>query len=419
MSRSIEHRLLGAFALPLLAAALLRGPAFSQQRVPTPPDGGGLPPTSSNNNSINNSSGVSTPSSRLPQPVTPVPSQPEDLRPVYLAGRVMIDEGMPPPESAIIESLCQGVTRIEAYTDSKGRFSFQFGDKNNSAMQDASIGGSYLNSSRSSLGPGSPLGGPDRRLMGCELRARLPGFRSESVMLMDRRAMDNPDVGTILLHRLGHVEGRVVSATTLQAPKAARNAYEKARDLARKGKPDQAAEQFEKAVEIYPAFSVAWCELGSLQASAGKAEEARQSFTKATEAEPKYIDPYLKLSSLHLAARRWRELASATDAAILLDPYDYPLAFLMNAVARYNTDDVEGAEKSVREAERLDPRHQFPKSWQLLGLILAARHDYSGAAGQMREYLRVAPSAPDAATVRSQLAEYERLTASARVPGDR
>ena len=46
--------------------------------------------------------------------------------------------------------------------------------------------------------------------------------------------MDSPDVGTIFLHRLGNVEGRIVSAISLAAPKDARKAFEKGSDLARR-----------------------------------------------------------------------------------------------------------------------------------------------------------------------------------------
>jgi hypothetical protein len=64
-------------------------------------------------------------------------------------------------------------------------------------------------------------------LIGCEIRAALPGFRSDLVNLIGRRSFDNPDVGTIVLHRLGNVEGTTISVTSLRAPKDARKAFEK------------------------------------------------------------------------------------------------------------------------------------------------------------------------------------------------
>jgi len=100
--------------------------------------------------------------------------------------------------------------------------------------------------------------------MGCEIRASLAGFRSDSVNLAGRRMLDNPEVGTIVLHRLANVEGTTISATTLQAPKDARKAYEKALDASRKGKIEDAQKNLEKAVNIYPQFAAAWSELGAI-----------------------------------------------------------------------------------------------------------------------------------------------------------
>ena len=73
----------------------------------------------------------------------------------------------------------------------------------------------------------------------------------------------------------------------------------------------------------------------------------------------------------------------------------------------------DAAEKSALEAERLDTRHQFPKNSHLLGMILAMKKDYPGAAERMKTYLKFAPAAEDAAKVRTQLAEVEKITAAA------
>src|SRR5262249_60191620 len=113
-------------------------------------------------------------------------------------------------------------------------------------------------------------------------------------------------------------------------------------------------------------------------------------------------------------AQRWKEAANVTDQIIKLDSFDYPQAYLFNAVAKYNLQDVEGAEKSARQAEKLDTRHIFPKSVHLLGVILAQRQDYTGAAQKFREYLKLAPNASDAATVRTQLDQIEKQSAQAK-----
>ena len=126
---------------------------------------------------------------------------------------MLSEGGGPPPEPATMELLCGGNARPQGYTDSKGRFSFQLG-QNADVMADASY----------SPGFGGPGAGPmtqnpnanvrPRDLNGCELRASLAGFRSDSVSLATRRSLDDPDVGTIILHRMANVEGLTVSATS-------------------------------------------------------------------------------------------------------------------------------------------------------------------------------------------------------------
>jgi tetratricopeptide (TPR) repeat protein len=78
-------------------------------------------------------------------------------------------------------------------------------------------------------------------------------------------------------------------------------------------------------------------------------------------------------------------------------------------MANFNLGNLDAAEKSAREAERIDARHQFPRAWRLLATILTARREYGEAAGQLREYLKLAPLAPDADLVRGELARLEKL----------
>src|SRR5690349_5671617 len=60
-----------------------------------------------------------TPGQQLPYP--------EANRPIFLSGKVVMDDGTKPPEPVAIERVCNGVVRREQFTDSKGHFSFQLG----------------------------------------------------------------------------------------------------------------------------------------------------------------------------------------------------------------------------------------------------------------------------------------------------
>ena len=265
---------------------------------------------------------------------------------------------------------------------------------------------------RTGGGFGDQRGGvTEQQLMGCELRASLPGYRSDVVNLAGRKAFDNPDVGVIILHRLGNVEGTTISATSLNAPKDAKKAFEKGRESLKKKKVADARKELEKAVGLYPKYASAWFELGLAQEAENQTDQARNSYAKALEADAKFINPYLALALISAKEKKWQEVVDTTDRAIKLNPFDFPQAYFYNSVANFNLGNAEAAEKSAREVLKLDTAHRFPKVEHLLGIILADRREYGAAAEQMRNYLKFAPGAQDAATVRTQLTELEKLAA--------
>jgi tetratricopeptide (TPR) repeat protein len=249
-----------------------------------------------------------------------------------------------------------------------------------------------------------------RDMMNCDLRANLPGYRSEVVNLAGHRMFDNPDVGTILLHRMGNVEGNTISATSLAAPKDAKKAYDKGKEALKKKKPADAEKEFQKAVDAYPRYAAAWYELGLLQQNAKKNDDARKSYAAALAADPKYVQPYVQLSLLAAKDSNWQDLAEKSARLLKLDPVDFPHFYFLNSVANFNLKNFEAAEKSAVEAQKLDTKHVNPKIEQIMGLIMIEKHDYPGAAEQFRNYLQFAPSAPDAAQVRQQLAELDKVT---------
>ena len=97
---------------------------------------------------------------------------------------------------------------------------------------------------------------------------------------------------------------------------------------------------------------------------------------------------------------KWAQVAELTETVVKLDSFDYPQAYFLNALSNYYLKNMDAAEKSAREAVRLDTRKQFLTTIRLLGVILAQKQDYTGATEQFKSYLQLAPQASDAATVR-------------------
>ena len=133
-----------ARAITIVAATvLLLPPAFNQTKggVTTAPVGGGA--TTGTGTGTTSIPGRTTPTTNTnPQQTTPNTPQSMPV-PVPLSGRVMVDDGTPPPETAVIERVCNGNVRTEGYTDRKGYFSIDLG-MDRAVMQDASTNGRPL-----------------------------------------------------------------------------------------------------------------------------------------------------------------------------------------------------------------------------------------------------------------------------------
>lgn len=354
------------------------------------------------------------PSPTKPTTPTPFPGQQQQptfqdfQRPIYISGRVMMEDGTAPPEPVMMVMVCNGRPRPQGYTDAKGRFNVALG-QNQAVFADASMDSTDM---RSIMNPGPTRGISERDLVGCEFRAELAGHQSDVVQLAGRRVLDNPEIGVIVLRRMSNVEGFTFSLTTANAPKEAKKAYEKALSLAKKRKAAAAELHLRKAVEIYPKFAAAWFELGNALQAQTKTEEARTAWEKSIEADPKFIGPHLNLLQLALNSRDWEQIAQRSETVLKLNPFNYPQVWFVHSAATYNLGRREDAEKSAREALRLDPNHRNPRVYSLMAYILRDKGDYAGALDHMKGYLSFAPNAPDAETVKKQIVELERLVAA-------
>jgi len=385
---------------PLEIAALaliLMGGVNAQQK-----GGGTAPPPASGNTAP-----------RPTQPTTPFPdSTGSNQRPIYISGAVMLSDGTPLTERAKIERVCNGVAIPEAETDKKGRFSFEVG--HSLELPDASVGsditgrGSPFGNSVNNNGmSGGRMGSTDRRLWGCELRAALVGFRSDVIQLDTIHYMDNPNIGTIILHRMAKVDGLTISVVSALAPKDARKAYEKGREDETKNKLDDAQKNFEKAVAVYPQYSAAWFELGRINEQGNRLDEARKAYQQAIAAEPKFVLPHEQLSWLALREAKWQELVDITDQWLHLDPLNSPNAYYLSSIGNLQMQHSSIAEKNAQEAVRLDPGKKNMRARYVLGLALAQNHDFTASAEAIRSYLDATPDAKDKAAIQKQLEQIQ------------
>lgn len=345
--------------------------------------------------------------------------------PVLLSGKVVIEGGGEPVFNAAIKRICGNFPHTVAWTDTKGQFSFQWnlpGD----IVPDASESG-RLTVDPANPDSGSPRSGtlpvsrtnandlPGVNMLGCKLEADAPTFRSDRIELTGHRALDNPDLGIIVLHRLTGDPGLSVSATTLAAPRDARKAWEKGVQLLRAEPtpdPGGAEREFERAVRIYPRYGDAWVDMGRARQILMKEDGARAAFQKAIDADDKRAEPFIELGLMASRRGQWPEAARYLDRALQLDPIGYPHLWFDDAEADYHVQNLDRAEKNVREALKADPRSREPRAVLLLGLVLLSKQDYANAESALRAYLMASPDVEDFDEVNAKLEEiHARLQA--------
>jgi tetratricopeptide (TPR) repeat protein len=353
-------------------------------------------------------SGASTPSQS---------AQPTAQTPIFLSGTVVMEGGAGPAADVEIQRVCSGAPRTAAFTNGKGHFGFQWGAAAG-IVQDASESGSGngLRQADDLGANGIRSGGglPGQSTQGCELIANAPGFQPARLDLSNHRGGDNPDLGTIVLHRIAGVSGTSVSITALNAPKDARKAWAKGTELLHKSKAAEAEKEYNKAVEIYPKYANAWYDLGRARLQRQAEAAASDAFQKAIGADDKLIGPWLELGKLAVLHRNWPDAARYLDRALQLDAVDYPRLWYEDALADYHVRNFDRAERNVREALKVPPASRDPHADELLGLLLMRKQDYAGADEALRAYVRLSPNATDLERVREQIEEMDSHLAAAK-----
>lgn len=342
----------------------------------------------------------------------------QPTQPIFITGRVVMDDGTAPTGQVVIERICQMRTYREGYADSKGYFNLQLG-ANVGVFADASTDISSTGFGPPGLGGGPAFGNTgtsnrdlaQNQLWNCEIRASLAGYRSDTISLANRRAFDHNDIGTIVLHNYGKVEGLTTSATTALAPKDARKAFDKGKKALENNKPDEAQKELLKAVEIFPRYAEAWYHLGLVYERRDHKTEAREAYGKAVVADAKYVFPYERMYSIAADEKKWDEVAETTDKVLRLNPYDFPGAYYFSAVANFELKKLDAAEKSAREAAKITGKRALPQAHYVLGVILAQKGEFAASSESLKTYLKVAPPNTDTTRIEKMIAEVDRMAA--------
>jgi hypothetical protein len=343
---------------------------------------------------------------------------------VVLTGTVVREDGSPPPFGTTVEMDCGGEVARKTTADSNGHFSLQVdSDAGSREMYpDASMGPDQAVGTSGTFGrtnlftlPGSPSQWNRRTMRSCELHALLHSYRSSVIRLSSEPGAGLNEIGTIVVHPYERMEGFTVSLATLMAPKAAQKSFELSIAAIQKGKFDEAERSLRSAVNEYPRYPEASYLLGEICERSQRTDEARSLYYGAIKADPMFAKAYLRLAKLAVVEKRWQEAADLSEKLLKLDPVALVECYFVNSLAHLNLNDMSLAEERALEGRRIDFSNQFPQFDLILAQIYAVRKDSAGAVRELRQYLQIAPQAPNASAVRVHLHELEH---SARMDGE-
>lgn len=346
------------------------------------------------------------------------------VQPIYIHGRVVMEDGKPPPERLVVRMDCGAMaTRLlppgggaasqlagsspQDVTDEKGRFSFYPDNLSNPRVVDSSQSVlSPLIPVTGSQGPEPQIGFRVQNLSHCVLLVDLPGYRSDRLRLRDFRGMGALNVGPLVLHRLDDFKGSAFSPTTLDAPKAAMEAYRSGLEaqLQKDRKYRKAARQLERAVKLYSRFAAAWWALGEARSRLGDASGARLAYERSIGADPNYLPPYEPLIESAFEHNDWPAVASFAERYMALSPAS-PEVRYRAAVAAINQGRNVAAERIAADMLSRSEATDRPRVHLILGLAYENRAEFTRAAESYRAFIQAAPHSPLASTAKAKLAE--------------
>jgi Ca-activated chloride channel family protein len=301
---------------------------------------------------------------------------------VFMAGKVTMEDGSPPPSPVSIQRACEGGSPLKDATTNKH--------------------GVYLWRTRYPF------------QVRCLMYAVLAGYDSNRIDISDPRLYESPQLPVLVL-RSGTASVQVDTGFNL--PHGVLTSWDLAVKAMAAHKWAEAERLLRSTVHGAPKFAAAWSALGLAYQYQHKVGDAIDAYQHAIEADPKLLLDYLRLTRLEIASQRWPEAIKTAAALIKADTnHRYMEAYLDEATARYSLHDLNGAEATLKQALPLDIIREAPLLEYFMGVVLAEKGDTAGAAEHLRKYLERAPKADNTASVKAALEKLDTASAGAALP---
>jgi len=199
-----------------------------------------------------------------------------------------------------------------------------------------------------------------------------------------------------------------ISAHQLSVPRKARDEYEKGMALIYVKSDYRAAiAQFQLAIKDFPTYYEAYADEGTAYYQLQELDSAEVAIRKSIElSQGQYADALFNLAEILTDTKRYTEAEAISRKGISVDKSSWRGPFeLARALIRLNQTDE--AEKSAQQSRDMMPDN--PPVYLLLANVHIQKKDYPSLVRDLDEYLRLAPSSPEADQARKTRDQVQGL----------
>lgn len=151
----------------------------------------------------------------------------------------------------------------------------------------------------------------------------------------------------------------------------------------------QAVEAFSGAIALRPDAMLGWYKRGETYRRRGDLESALRDLRQATTLDPGAVRPLELIGDVLFALERYPRATERYQAVVALDDRSARVFYKLG-LSRFREGQVEGAERALRQAIRL--QEPLPEAHYLLGLCLVQRGRDAEALAPLRRAVALAPA---------------------------
>jgi tetratricopeptide (TPR) repeat protein len=199
-----------------------------------------------------------------------------------------------------------------------------------------------------------------------------------------------------------------ISAADLKIPEKARKEFDKGNEAAAKGDSKKASERYEKAIELYPKYAMAYNNLGVIYMKTNDKVHAQEVWNKALEMDPTLATANINIARLDVMDHDYPAAILLLERALAVQPTSGEVLLLMSE-AQFLAGHVDEALLYSRKVDAIADHQKYEMARIIAGRALEAQNHTDLARIEYEVLLKEAPSAPEAEEARKSIARLDEV----------